>query len=78
MTKLVIDDIDDVLLSDLASLAASNQVPIEIQAKQLLRQALPVRDRKRLAELADAIASMTPKGVQQIDSVELLREDRQR
>ncbi len=78
MPKLVIDDIDDGLMNDLVSLAASNEVPVEVQAKQLLRQFLPTRDRKRLAELADAVARRTLKGVQQVDSVNLLREDRQR
>ena len=78
MTKLVIDDVDDLLMSDLSRLAVLNQVSVETLAKQMLRQSIPAHNRSMLADQADAIAAMTPKGVQQIDSVELLREDRQR
>ena len=78
MGTLVIEGVDEALMSDLASLAAENHMQVESQARQILRSAVPVRDRHALAARLDAIANMTPTGVDQSDSLELLREDRQR
>ncbi len=70
--------IDDVLMGDLARLASANRMQIEEQAHHILRQAVPVRDRQGLVARLDAIAAMAPKGVEQADSLDLLREDRAR
>lgn len=78
MGTLVIENIDDMLMGDLASLAAENRMQIEAQVHHILRRAVPVRDRQALAARLDAIAAMTPKGVDQVDSLDLLREDRER
>lgn len=78
MDKLVIEGMDEELMSDLASLAAENHLQIHVQARQLLRLAVPVRDRAKLVARLDAIAAMTPKEALQPDSLDLLREDRQR
>lgn len=78
MGTLVIEHIDDLLMSDLASLAAENRMQIEAQVHHILRQAVPARDRRALAARLDAIAAMTRKGADQVDSLDLLREDRAR
>ncbi len=78
MGTLVIDDIDDALLGDLASLAAENHMQIEAQLHHILRQAVSVKDRGALAARLDAIAALTPKSVDPVDSLSLLREDRDR
>ena len=78
MGTLVIENVDDVLMGDLASLASENRMQIEAQAHHILRQAVPVRDHRDLAERLDVIAAMTPKGVAQADSLDLLRQDRDR
>ena len=78
MGTLVIEDIDEVLMGDLAHVAAMKQVPIQVEAKRLLRDATPERNSAKLVELLDLIASMTPVGVIQSDSTVLIREDRDR
>ncbi len=78
MGTLVIEDVDKGLLDGLVRLAERNSITVEQQAKRLLEQAMVRRDRSELAERAEAIAAMTPKGVAQTDSVLLLRENRNR
>ena len=78
MPTFVIEEMDEALISDLTSLAARNGLKVDVQARQLLRGSVPSFDRADLLARLDAIAAMTPKGVEQIDSVALLREDRQR
>ena len=78
MGTLVIENIDDALMGDLASLASENRMQIETQAHHILREAMLVRGRRDLAARLDAIAAMTPKSVAQVDSLDLLRQDRDR
>ena len=78
MTRFVIENMDDALIRDLASLAAANGLPVDVQARDVLRRNVPVRDRAKLAERLDAIAALTPNNGVQTDSVILLREDRRR
>lgn len=78
MGTLVIEDIDDALMGDLARLASENRMQIEAQAYHILRQAVPAGDRRDLAARLDAVAAMTPKGVDQTGSLDMLREDRVR
>jgi hypothetical protein len=67
------------ILAALQDMARQNTVTVEQQAKMLLEQMLrQARSGEHRAELARRIASMTPKGVGQTDSTELLREDRLR
>ena len=83
MQSLVIDNIDDRVVRDIASLAQENHLGLEAQAKRLLEQAVasiagqPDR-RQRAFDEAGRIAAMTPKGVVQTDSTALVREDRDR
>lgn len=71
--------IDDEVLEEVAAAAKARGVSSESLARELLLEGL--RDRKSkatLRELMEAIAAMTPRDVEQTDSVELLREDRNR
>ena len=78
MTRFIIEDMNEMLMGDLASLAAANGLEVDVQARELLRQYVPVRDRAKLIARLDAIAAQTPKDVVHINSVIMLREDRQR
>ena len=71
--------VDDELLTRIAKLAKARKVPLETQAEKLLIDSIE-RDETAvgLRQLMDAVAAMTPPGIKQTDSVELLREDRSR
>jgi hypothetical protein len=67
------------VLEKLQEMARRNTVTVENQAKMLLERT--VRQTllgERRADVARRIAAMTPKGIDQTDSTELLREDRSR
>jgi plasmid stability protein len=71
--------IDEGLLTKLENLAHSHNRSLEEQVNDLLRAALEDRPaRESFVTVAKRIAAMTPKDIKQIDSVELLREDRNR
>lgn len=71
--------ISDELLDRVAELARARRLPVDVQAEELLREAMDHRrDRTNLRVRFDKIAAMTPTGAQQTDSVLLLREDRDR
>lgn len=71
--------IDEGLLTKLENLAQSHNRSLEEQVNDLLRTALEDRPvRESFATVARRIAAMTPKGIKQTDSVEMLREDRDR
>jgi hypothetical protein len=79
MTQIILNDIDETVVTKLAELARSNRTSIEDQAQKLLVEAIDMLERRRRRlEIADRIAAMTPKGVPQTDSTILLREDRDR
>ncbi|HVV95419.1 MAG TPA: hypothetical protein VHD15_18570 [Hyphomicrobiales bacterium] len=79
MRTITIKDLDQSSFEALSELARQNRNSIESEAVLLLQQALEVRaKRAELVRIADEIAAMTPKGVKQTDSVELLHEDRAR
>lgn len=76
MGKLAIDD--DVL-EEVAAAARARGVSSESFAQQLLLEGLRgCKSKESLRHLMESIASMTPRNVEQTDSVELLREDRDR
>ena len=69
----------DELLKRIADLANASRLPLEAQAEKLLLESIERSEAAvDLRRLMDSIAAMTPKGVTQTDSVELLREDRSR
>lgn len=70
---------DDALLVRLADLARSNNRSVDEQIIELLREGVDNGGRFETSyEAAVRIAAMTPKGVRQMDSVDMLREDRNR
>ena len=71
--------IDDSLLTKLEGLALSRNISLEAQVTDVLSKAVesPV-GQPSFAEIARQIAAMTPRGLEKFDSVELLREDRNR
>ena len=71
--------ISDELFERVARMARARHLPVERQVEELLEEAVGRRSRSdNLRHMFDSIASMTPKGVAQTDSAELLREDRNR
>jgi GTP cyclohydrolase I len=79
MRDLILRNLDESTLAQLSDMASVNQLSPEEQATKLLVSALAdYSRRKHLYDTAKRIAAMTPKGVVQTDSVELLREDRDR
>jgi len=69
--------IDDTVLRELAAMAERRGVTREHLAAELRREGLDdARVRPRLREIMEQIAAMTPTGVTQTDSVDLLREER--
>ena len=79
MAVLTLTDIDEHVLDALRDRAASNARSIEAEAGHILAAAVGApRSRADLWDEVRRIAAMTPKGVPQTDSVELLHEDRGR
>jgi plasmid stability protein len=80
MASIMIDNIDELTLRKISDLAASKNRSLQTEIGDILRHAaLSPDDRARsLRKIADELASMTPKGIEQTDSVDLLREDRER
>jgi plasmid stability protein len=75
MTTLKIDIPDDDVLARLKDRADGHNRSISEEVTEIVRAAVRSSKDDRLAR-ARRIADMTPEGVRQTDSVELLREDR--
>jgi plasmid stability protein len=70
---------DEVLLVRLADLARAHNRSIDEEVIDLLHEALGNSEKFETSyEAAVRIAAMTPKGIKQMDSVDMLREDRNR
>lgn len=78
MTTLTIRNLDDETVERLRTRAQNNNRSLEAEIRALLTEAARRPSRKEFRALAERIAAMTPKGVKQTDSAELLREDRDR
>ena len=78
MANLTIRNLDDKVVERLKKRAKDNGRSLEAELRELLKQAANRKSPKELLALADRIAAMTPAGVKQTDSAELLREDRDR
>ena len=78
MATLTIRNLDDKVVERLKERARDNERSLEAEVRALLSQAAERPSRKKFIEIAEKIAAMTPEGVKQTDSVELLREDRDR
>ncbi|ATQ68315.1 MULTISPECIES: FitA-like ribbon-helix-helix domain-containing protein [Methylosinus] len=79
MNAITIRTISDEMVTRIEERAALHQRTLEEEAAALLQSALaaPLCPEDRYL-LAKRIAAMTPKDIPQTDSVELLREDRDR
>lgn len=79
MATLTIPDSDDAVVEKLRDFAEEHNHSIEAQIRDLLQQATEAKPRSKLVlEIANAIAAQTAEGLPQMDSVILLREDRDR
>ena len=78
MANLTIRNIEDSVVERLKDKAAKNGRSLEAELREVLKHAANRRTREELLAAADRIAAMTPKGVKQTDSAELIREDRDR
>jgi hypothetical protein len=70
--------IEEGLLTKLESLARAHQRTLEEEINERLTASVSEAKPETLYEAAVRIAAMTPKGVKQTDSVEILREIRDR
>ena len=78
MGQALIRNIDDDLLADYRAAAADNQRSLEAELREALKRAKPITPMRKdelLARLAE-IRAMTPKGVAQTPSEQLVRDDR--
>jgi len=72
-------DLDRDAAEELKRRALAHGVTMEEEARRLVQQGLRTRpDRAELVARARRIRSMAPVGVQTTDSVQLIREDRER
>jgi plasmid stability protein len=78
MANLTIRNLEDHVVKRLKKKAAQSGRSLEAELREILRQAANRKTREELLAAADRIAAMTPKGVKQTDSAELIREDRDR
>lgn len=79
MDTLTISTLDDFTLNVLRQRAESEGKTPEQAAADLIRERLGRgRDAETLIARARAISAMTPRDVEQTDSTELIREDRER
>lgn len=79
MANLTIRNLDETVTKALKEQAKANNRPLEAELRQILTDHVlrPSRG-DELRALAERIAAMTPEDRPQTDSVELLREDRNR
>ncbi len=78
MGRIVIEEVDEVVIDGSARLPASNCTSAEERVKTSLTQSMPRPSRQDLVRRAEAISAMTPTGVIQTDATLLLRQDRDR
>ena len=79
MATLMLRDLDDDVVRTLQANATSHGRTVEEEAVAILTAATPARrNRTEWLAKARAVAALTPTDTSQTDSVELLREDRDR
>jgi len=79
MANLTIRNLDDGVVASLKAQAKRNNRSLEAELRQVLTRVAKQHERlSAFVEAAERIAAMTPKDRPQSDSVELLREDRDR
>ncbi len=78
MANLTIRNLDDAVVEKLKARAKENERSLEAEIRVLLTETTERPSRKAFRKLAERISDMTPEGVKQTDSAELIREDRDR
>ena len=78
MANLTIRNLDDAVVERLKKRARDNERSLEAEVRTILKNVAGRLTGKEARTLAERITAMTPEGVEQTDSVELLREDRER
>ena len=79
MANVTIRNLDDEVVKTLKAQAKAHNRSLEAELRQLLTEAAVLRKkRSAFRKEVDRIRKMTPKDRSQTDSVELLREDRDR
>lgn len=78
MGQALIRNLDDELLAEYREAAARNQRSLEAELRDALKRAKPITPKRKeeLLDIASKIRAMTPKGVTQTPSEQLVREDR--
>jgi plasmid stability protein len=77
MATLTIRNLDDAVVENLKARAKANQRSLEAEVRAILASTPRKLSREEALAAFDRIAAMTPKGVKQTDSVELIREGRE-
>ncbi|HLF21858.1 MAG TPA: hypothetical protein VI582_05105 [Aestuariivirga sp.] len=72
MGKIEIDSVDDKVIKGIEARALINRRSFEEEVRALLARHALLSPEERVAE-ADRIRAMTPKGVKQTDSTEIIR-----
>jgi plasmid stability protein len=78
MSTLTIRNVEEDVMKNLKQQAKRNNRSVEAEVRELLKRNVGRKSPEELLALADKIKAMTPKGIKQTDSAELLREDRDR
>ncbi len=78
MATVTIRNLDADVVEQLKRKAKQNHRSLEAELRVILEDEARRLTGKEARALADHIAALTPEGVKQTDSVELLREDRNR
>lgn len=73
MATLTIRNLDDRVVERLKTQAREHNRSLEAEVRALLVQATERPSRETFVALADRIAAMTPAGVEQADSTEIIR-----
>ncbi len=77
MAQVIVRNLDDSVVATLKRKAALRGHSLEQELRGILSGAARLTTEERVA-LAKSICDMTPEGVTQTDSAELIREDRER
>jgi antitoxin FitA len=78
MATVTIRNLDDTTVDRLKTKAREHNRSLEAEIRLLLTEAAARPSRRSFLDLSDRIAAMTPKNIAQTDSVDLIREDRDR
>jgi len=76
MAQVIIRNIEDSVVERLKLKAELSGHSLEQELREILRQAAPLTAEQKMA-LSSRARSMTPRGVQQTSSEDLIREDRE-